>query len=449
MDGRGVDQQAIENRRLVGLVDAYARRVYPAILEQHEAESVSSPLGIWLLLAACVVGADGEERLELEDALGCSAEEAGELLAAFMVAPPRALNAGIAVWVEPEDATTAFKKWVRSLPEQVESRSLPSQEQADEWAKRTTLGLIEKFAIDPLARIVLASAVATRVSWATPFDVVDADEHLGAASPWHRKVRRLLWDSTTGPLAEGPLAGLVDTRAAGLVVAHLAVAHEDLTVLSVSAGQRVARGSVLEAAHELTAALRDRPLSSIAVSLFDLPLGEGHSWTISEHETDTYRPGDRVEQIQGVSLPAWDQQGDLKLVVAESFGCSAAVNAVRALIDPRPGDLTEAKQKAIARFSRYGFEAAAIVELLITAAIEPIEKGIERTVVFRFDHPYAAVALAGKPDTVRDALFDTEARFSGLPLYTAWVTTPVEPEDDLEDADRRFERSFERSIFDR
>jgi hypothetical protein len=122
---------------------------------------------------------------------------------------------------------------------------------------------------------------------------------------------------------------------------------------------------------------------------------------------------------------------------------------VRALIDPRPGDLTEAKQKAIARFSRYGFEAAAIAELLVTAAMEPIEKGIERTVVFRFDHPYAAVALAGKPDTARDAFLDTEARFSGLPLFTAWVTTPVEPEDDLEDADRRFERSFERSIFDR
>ena len=447
MDGEGVDRSEFENRRLVELVDAYARRVYPATLEQHEAGSVSSPLVIWLLLAACVVGAHGQSRLGLEDALGCSAEEAGESLAAVMADPPPALNAGIAAWVAPEDATTSFTEWVGSLPERVESGSLPSEEQANEWAERTTLGLIDKFAIDPLARIVLASAVATRVSWATPFDVVDAEQHLGAASPWGGKVRRLLWDSTGGPLARGPLAGLVATRSAGLVVAHLAVAHEELTVLSVSADQSVPRGLVLEAAHELTATLRDRQLSSIAVSLFDLPLGDGHSWTIFERETATFVAGGRVEQTQGVSLPAWDQEGELDLMVAESFGCLAAANALRALAGPRPGDPMRAKQKAIARFSRYGFEAAAVVDVLV-GAMEPSEKGIQRTVVLRFDHPYAAVALAGHADTLSDAFFDPTARFSGLPLFTAWVTDPVEPEDDLEDDDRRYDRTFGRRDFD-
>ena len=77
---------------------------------------MSSALGIWLLLAACAAGADGENRHELEEALGCSAEEAGELLAAFMVAPPQALNAGIAAWVQPADATAAFNEWVRLFP---------------------------------------------------------------------------------------------------------------------------------------------------------------------------------------------------------------------------------------------------------------------------------------------------------------------------------------------
>ncbi len=407
---------------------------------------MSSALGIWLLLAACAAGADGENRHELEEALGCSAEEAGELLAAFMVAPPQALNAGIAAWVQPADATAAFNEWVRSLPERVESGSVPSQVQPDEWARRTTLGLIEKFAIDPLARIVLGSAVATRVSWATPFDVVDADEHLGAASPWRGKVRRLLWDSTNGPLATGPLAAVVDTRSAGVVVAHFAVAHEDLTVMSVSAAPGVPRGAVLEAAHELTAALHNRQLSSIGVSLFDLPLGDGHSWTISEHETDTFRAGDHEEKIEAVSLPAWDQQAELKLMIDGSFGCRAAVNTLRELIGPRPEDPTEGKQKAIARFSRYGFEAAAIVDFLLGRAMEPVERGIERSVVLRFDHPYAAVAVAGKLNGWRDAFFDTQARFSGLPLFTAWVTTPVEPENHVEDADRRIARSFERSI---
>jgi hypothetical protein len=47
---------------LVGVVDAYSPRVYPAVLEQHAAQSVCSPLGVWLLLAACVTGAGAEER---------------------------------------------------------------------------------------------------------------------------------------------------------------------------------------------------------------------------------------------------------------------------------------------------------------------------------------------------------------------------------------------------
>ena len=69
--------------RLTALVSAYARRVSAAVLEQHGAASVSSPLGVWLLLAACVSASQGSDRAELEQALGCSAEEASRLLAAF------------------------------------------------------------------------------------------------------------------------------------------------------------------------------------------------------------------------------------------------------------------------------------------------------------------------------------------------------------------------------
>src|SRR5262249_4556606 len=85
--------------RLVELVDAYFRRVYPAVLAQHDGASVSSPLGVWLLLAACATAAQGENRTALEDVLGCGAEEAGALLRAFMGSPPPALNAATAVWV--------------------------------------------------------------------------------------------------------------------------------------------------------------------------------------------------------------------------------------------------------------------------------------------------------------------------------------------------------------
>ena len=63
--------------RLAALVGSYARRVSPAVLEQQRGGSVSSALGVWLLLAACAPAARGADRAALEEALGCSADEAG------------------------------------------------------------------------------------------------------------------------------------------------------------------------------------------------------------------------------------------------------------------------------------------------------------------------------------------------------------------------------------
>lgn len=60
------------------------------MLEQHDAKSVSSPLGVWLLLAACASAAQGEDRNELEHSLGC-----------------HALKAAMAVWVIIADSTQA------------------------------------------------------------------------------------------------------------------------------------------------------------------------------------------------------------------------------------------------------------------------------------------------------------------------------------------------------
>jgi hypothetical protein len=153
--------------RLPALVSAYARRVSSAVLEQQRAASVSSALGVWLLLAACVSAAQGSDRAALEDALGCPAAEAARLLAAFMTDPPEALHAGIALWVAVDDATAELSSWTRGLPGEVESGFMPSQAEADAWADHATLGLIRRFPmeIDADTRIVLASALATKVTW--------------------------------------------------------------------------------------------------------------------------------------------------------------------------------------------------------------------------------------------------------------------------------------------
>lgn len=405
------DRPTIE-ARLAELIDAYARRVYPAVLEQHDSASVSSPLGIWLLLAACAPAAAGDERAALERVLGCPVGEAAELLEAFMADPPPALNAALAMWIRESDLTPAVSNWIARLPSQLETGPIPTQAQADAWADRHTLGLIKQFPaeMDETMVLLLASALATKVSWPVPFELVPAEEHLSRGSPWRGRVRRLLWQSE-------PTAGIARTEAAGLVAFHRAAAKEGLTVISVSTDPGTRREDVLTAAHELTRESRQ-------TSLFELPLGSGHSWDIAEQEIATAVAGEHVERYGGASLPAWRIHSDLALKESESFGARAALLVMQSQLGEwDPTGPTEAKQTAVASFTRFGFEAAAITYMAMRASMQrpPPHRGLLRTATLRFDHPYAAVAIAGDPQRI--------STWRGLPLFTAWVDSPAEPED--------------------
>jgi hypothetical protein len=417
--------------RLAELVSAYAGRVSGAVLDQHGQGSVSSALGVWLLLAACASGAQGAHRAALEESLGCPAEEASRLLTAFTADPPQALHAAIALWVAVDDATPELASWTQGLPDEVQSGSMPSQSDADAWADRETLGLIRKFPldIDEMTRIVLASALATKVSWEVPFDVVPAAGHCGAASPWRSGVSRLLWDGRAEERAM-----IARTQAAGVVAVHCAVAREDLTVVSVSAAPEVDRAPVLRGAYEVAATVCE-DWGRGACSLYDLPLGAGHSWDISEREVPVFVPEPRLERIAGVALPAWRAEQELNLTMSPAFGTAPALETLRALIGPRPDDECEARQTALASFTRYGFEAAAVTGLGVraSAARLPSQRSVERTAVLRFDHPYAAVAIAGRAPGMRRGRSagppPPDSPLSGLPLFTAWVDEPIEPED--------------------
>lgn len=417
--------------RLASLVGAYARSVSPAVLDQHPGVSVSSALGVWLLLAACAPVARGRDRAQLEEVLGCSADEAAGLLAEFVAAPPPALAAALAVWVAAADATDELASWVRGLPDDVQSGSMPTQAEADAWAERETLGLIRKFPleIDSLTRIVLASALATKVSWEVPFEVMPAEEHCGVVSPWRGAVSRFLWDGVADRHAL-----IARTEAAGVVAVHCALAGEGLTVVSVSAALDVDRASVLDAAYEVAATVCEE-WGRGACSLFDLPLGTGHSWVLSEREVPVYVSNQRLERVLGAALPAWQAEGDLDLSLSPAFGTAPALQTLRELIGPRPDDECQATQAAVASFTRYGFEAAAVTAFGVRASVAPraLGRAVERDAVLRFDHPYAAVAVAGRPAAPRgpkDAPGVDDTRFPGLPLFSAWVHEPIEPEDE-------------------
>ncbi len=418
------DERGNSGKSLAVLIDAYCRRVAPATLEQHAANSISSPLGIWLLLAACVSAAVGQDQKKLEDALGCSSAHAAELLVDFLADPPPALRSGVALWVRNTETTAAFTQWSASLPSQVERGEMPSQGAADAWAEDRTLGLIKRFPVQitDLTRLLLSSVLATEVSWRTPFEVVEASDHLRASSPWQGKTDHVLRDRRP----DTPPMMLATTEAAGVVAVHFALANEDLAVLSVAADPQIDRALVLEAAYEVARLCRDDRLRSANCSLFDLPLGSGHSWEIAEREERAVAAGERSERIEGTVLAAWQADSTLNLLASESFAAGPALSALLGLIGPDPrGDEFEAVHSAVASYTPTGFEAAAITTFALMGSLgrSPGERGLTRTATLHFDHPYAAVALAGTPaDFTRRRAGHTE-QFC-LPLFSAWVSTP-------------------------
>ncbi len=412
---------------LAALIDAFGRRVCPAVLEQHDGNSIASPLGIWLLLAACSSGASDGDRDALEEALGCTTSEAVDLLGRFLDHPPPAVHTGLALWVRDSEITPALLDWNTMFPPQIERGDLASQTDADAWADRHTLGLIKRFPmpIGRLTRLILVSAIATKVSWETPFEVVDAGKCLRASSPWRGSVSRvLLARETRTPMM------LAATEAAGVVAVHLALAKEDLAVLSVAAAPEVERRLVFEAAYEIAARYRDDDLASARCSLFDLPLGSGHSWELTEREVRTHVAGERSEEVESAVLAAWHVQCELDLKASELFSAELALRALIELIGPHPeGDRTDAIHSAIASYTPTGFEAGALTALALetTGLTRPMGTGLERSARLYFDHPYAALALAGsRSDFHRSRAGHTD--MFGLPLFSAWIDTPEEAE---------------------
>src|SRR5450755_429999 len=172
---------------LAGPIARYARRLHDVIGDGHH---VASPLGAWLLLALACPASTGDDRAMLTEVLGCDADQAARTAADLLTSPHPLVAAAAAVWSE---SGMVNAEWLAGLPAAVETGALPDQAGMDRWAREHTFGLIERFPIqaDPDIYVILASALATRVSWECPFEVAPASA-LGPATPWAKRLTRVL-----------------------------------------------------------------------------------------------------------------------------------------------------------------------------------------------------------------------------------------------------------------
>ncbi len=167
----------------------YARGFHQVAGAGHQ---VASPLGAWLLLALAGPSCAGDDRRQLEEILGADADTAAGFAAALLRHPHPVVHAAAAVWGGNGPAAGArIASWRAGLPPQVDTGPVPGQAELDAWARRQTLGLIDRFPIQdgPALIWLLATALAARVSWERPFDLTPAAA-LGSASPWATTLTR-------------------------------------------------------------------------------------------------------------------------------------------------------------------------------------------------------------------------------------------------------------------
>ncbi len=402
---------------IVAALARYARSFHQAAGDRHH---VASPLGAWLLLALAGPVCAGDDLRQLAQILGVDADAAAGFAAELLTHPHPVVHTGAAVWGASGSAAGArIASWQAGLPPQVDTGPVPAQADLDAWVRRHTTGLIDRFPAEGGAAVtwLLATALATRVSWQRPFDLAPASA-LGPASPWAATLTRVL-RPPGGPgnrRVPGHDQFIAATDTAGEVAVHAASARDGLLLVSVAAAPQVPAVDVLSAAYDLGTALgAGRPLTRS--SLFDLPLGDGAAWTITQERAGTTAPDGKEERCTAV-LPAWSAHSAHQLTDPR-----LGFAAVRHALDPV--DPWQARQAAMARYTRTGFEAAAVTALAVAASAVKRTPGIRRTAELRFGHPFAVVAVTtGNPALPSRHRPEPPDPWHGLPVFSAWVASP-------------------------
>lgn len=397
------------------LVAAYALRLHAAAGERHH---VVSPLGAWLLLALAAPLTSGSGRERLERVLGCDADTARRAADELLESPHPVLALAFASWHR-GDVGAGLDVWHRELPPCATTGPMPTQAEADAWARERTRAQIEAMpvAIDADSRLLLATAVATEVQWERAFDLVPAAE-LGG--PWATRVNRVMRRHRGGSVHV-----VAHTEAAGFVGVSCESGRGGLDVVSVIAAPEVQAARVIAAAYEVAASFARLPSTAAFVSAFDLPV-TGHAWVVRERVLEDSWGRERIERSE-VTIPAWTAQTRLKgLSAAPGTGFAEIVEGILRHLPPDPrGDGADVTQAARARFDTNGFSAAAltILRVAMMKRLPPRCRAIERTVEVRFDRPFAVVAATNTCGLSRRR----GAAFDGLPAFGAWVTEPAEP----------------------
>ncbi|MEZ5114655.1 MAG: hypothetical protein R2737_00190 [Candidatus Nanopelagicales bacterium] len=390
-------------------VTAYARTFLARIPPGH---AVVSPLGAWLLRAMTLdAGAAGPRG---DSVTGGS--QAAAVALGLLADPHPLVRASAALWTAPDVETERLAAFRATLGSAT-TGPIPSQRDADAWAAEATDGMVPAFplALDPLTVLVLANALATRVSWSRPLGTVPAAE---LAGPFEDLVASAL----TTAYRDGQRTLLAATDL-GLLAAHVAqptptADGSGLAVVNVLGPPDATPADVHAAALDVARLVAAGGGPAVEVDPFDAP-SAGPGWTVETGTAQLTGDDDRDRVVDASArLPAWSATTDLDLLPGDgsAYGIDEAVAALTGLLPPEGGPYAAAaRQSAYAAFTREGFEAAAVSAIGLARGAPPkrLREVPSRTLVARFGRPYAVCAVATGPGP-----------WHGVPVFSAWVEHP-------------------------
>lgn len=351
----------------------------------------ASPLGAWMLLAYSAVNHPAPSE-KLLARLGCSTDEAKEILNELLTNQPEVIASTVASWVNPEaQEVGSVQRWHESVADVAPINfSIPEKDELNEWTKKHSLGLMNEFPLDidpDEFAALLATMVATKIEWDKPFLVTPLAD------------MKNVWDQDKFLLEDEDDRITFYEDETGLYAIHEAHNEDSsLSVFSVIASSaEVSEADVMAVARKVALDGNIENVSPRSLA------GETSTITVEEYRTDTHK--DKVLAI----LPAWRSENKFEIGTVESLAYRDSASR----FNDFPMSM-EAVQVCVAEYQKKGFEAAALSTMLIgTRSVARVST--QKKVTVKFDHPYAVVAVA-----------HGNSVWNRLPVFDGWVAEATE-----------------------
>lgn len=408
---------------LAHIIEQYSEQYHQSLTNEvnNETNFISSPLGAWLLIAlvsgANKKGYTTEEQTKLESILHTTIEEAYTLATNLLKSENPEIAVAAGAWVNENTLTeNQNNDWFESFDnnEAFEYKKyLPTQEELNLWTKEKTLGIINEFPtrVTPYLELIVATAIATKITWGTVFDVV----------------KNTNTEFTTQNVLRAPVSHfqrLVKNDAGDIFGVHASPSNKHgVTVVSVIGNENMSRQTLLKEAHKIAREYTTNYSNLNVINPLEIELS-GNFWETTSHIRTGYNIPDFTYRT---TLPAWEAESNLNLN-AENLGLNAAARNLAQSIN---ADELAFIQVAKAKFDTNGFEAAAVTAMLMGSVSIPqrVTKKVH-SVTIDFNKPYAVIAIATHIKRYRSDVttFEPQAEWRGIPLFSAFVTEAKEPE---------------------